>query len=123
MVSGFDQVIGSLQRMLRTKTEYERLLEEEADKIKAVSDTRVPVLTGKLKRSGKRHPAETHGDETSVLISYGGDNAPYAVYVHENLGAKHPNGQEKFLESAVLEHANVVGKNIGARIVQIWQKR
>jgi hypothetical protein len=39
--------------------------------------------------------------------------APYAVYVHEDLTAKHPNGgQAKFLEQPMREHASKMSQMI-----------
>ena len=37
-----------------------------------------------------------------------GYTAPYAVYVHENLTARHPVGQAKFLEQPAREHADEI---------------
>lgn len=73
-------------------------LVEEMESIKKVSMARTPVLTGALRDS--HEIVET---ENSVEIHVGGDAAPYALYVHENLQAHHPHGQAKFLESAMLE--------------------
>lgn len=37
-----------------------------------------------------------------------GYTAPYAVYVHENLTARHPVGQAKYLEQPAREHADEI---------------
>jgi hypothetical protein len=36
--------------------------------------------------------------KSEVIVGY---SAPYAVYVHERLDLKHPNGQAKFLETPI----------------------
>jgi hypothetical protein len=61
---------------------------------------RCPKLTGDLAASGKAEPAVISGDIITVLMGFSMD---YAVYVHENLDAFHPNGEAKFLERAMLE--------------------
>ena len=40
-----------------------------------------------------------------VVVGY---QAPYAVYVHENLEAFHSNGQAKYLETVLREHKSAV---------------
>jgi len=65
------------------------------------SQERVPVRFGDLKRSGFR---STFSDGKKIIgvVGYAkGDDPPYAVFVHEDLEAKHPNGENKFLEKAV----------------------
>ena len=58
-----------------------------------------PILTGALRRSGHADEPEVTGSGVSVTLGFGGDAAPYAVYVHENLTARHaPPTQAKFLE-------------------------
>lgn len=60
----------------------------------------VPVDTGALKASASTR-AEGQGMDTQVIVSYGQD---YAVFVHENLTAKHKPGKTaKYLERVVRE--------------------
>ena len=58
----------------------------------------VPVRYGKLKGSASTRKQEgTSGFNTVVIVAYG---AAYAIYVHENLRARHNPGQQaKFLSS------------------------
>lgn len=54
----------------------------------------------------------------SVLVGYGGtEEIDYAIYVHEDLEARHATGQAKFLEEApysVEELADVVSNSLKA---------
>lgn len=58
---------------------------------------RTPVDTGRLRSS------IAYRVEGGVAIV--GTNVKYAVYVHENLNARHPTGQAKFLEEPALERS------------------
>ena len=66
---------------------------------------RVKGALGKLKKKG---------DDVGVLVGYFG--VDYAVYVHENLQAKHPVGQAKFLEQPAREMASELGKTVAATV-------
>ena len=60
----------------------------------------VPVDTTDLKESANTRP-EGKGMDTQVVVSFGTE---YAVYVHENLEARHaPGKQAKFLETPLRE--------------------
>lgn len=48
-----------------------------------------------------------------VLIGY---SAPYAIHVHENMMAHHPNGEAKFLVKAIIEQTKAVRRYITKRI-------
>ncbi len=61
-----------------------------------------PVKTGFLMASGFATPPTGDGTATSMEIGF---NASYALYVHENLTAVHSQGQAKFLETAMNNHA------------------
>jgi len=69
-----------LQSPNRLKDAME-IVAKEADRL-------VPVDTGALKNSQEIH------DDAIVYT------APYGVYVHEDLTARHPHGEAKFLEKA-----------------------
>lgn len=60
------------------------------------SNKLVPVDTGNLRQSGFFEPVQT--GPPAVIVAYG---AEYAVHVHEDLEARHPTGQAKFLQDAV----------------------
>jgi len=76
--------------------------------VQRVAQERTPVDTGNLKNS-----AFTRKEgEMSVLVGF---NAAYAVFVHENLEAKHPTGQAKFLESALRDNRDAILRIIQER--------
>ena len=70
-------------------------LEGLANEIMSLSQSRCPVDTGMLRGS-----AQVTRKEKTVLVSYGGAAASYAVQQHENLQYHHDVGQAKFLESS-----------------------
>lgn len=82
--------------------------------VKSRSQELVPVDTGALSESCV---IETTGQgfERVAKVAY---KAPYALYVHEDLTANHPNGgQAKFLEQAMRE-AGVEVMGILAKALQ-----
>ena len=70
----------------------------EAERIMTKAKALTPVLTGALRASGQVVPPEMHGDRVRVTMGFGNSAVGYAVHVHENLQARHPVGQAKFLE-------------------------
>jgi hypothetical protein len=68
----------------------------------------VPVDTGNLRASGYTRRSA----ELEVEVGY---QASYAVFVHENLEAKHTNGQAKFLEQPLREDAALMLEIIARR--------
>jgi hypothetical protein len=113
-VSGITEVRAALQA-IGTGLPMQFLLAmfEEMKLIAKVSQERTPVLTGSLRES---HIVQLDKDAMIVTISVGGPDAPYALYVHENLDAFHEVGQAKFLESAVLEALPGLGDRIAERV-------
>lgn len=64
------------------------------------------ALDDKIAEVGKdAHPA--------IAVGY---SAPYAIFVHENLQARHPNGQAKFLENAIKENETELAKFLEERL-------
>ena len=61
-----------------------------AEEVMAISKERVPVLTGALMNTGKVMPPTEDGTVVSVVMGYGDESAPYALYVHEALEGQHP---------------------------------
>ena len=49
-------------------------------------------------------------------MGFGGPAAGYAIYVHEDLGAFHPVGDAKFMESVLNESRPFLAKRIAARV-------
>ena len=73
-------------------------LYREGERIMATSKTEVPVETGALRASGQVTPPTITAQGVEVVLGYGNSSVGYAVYVHENLMARHPVGKAKFLE-------------------------
>ncbi|PPF18269.1 hypothetical protein C5B92_07070 [Rathayibacter sp. AY1A4] len=71
-------------------------IEKAARETLARARERVPVRTGRLKRSGR-----VVADDLTATVRF---TAPYSFLVHERLDFQHPKGgQAKFLENAALE--------------------
>jgi hypothetical protein len=101
-VTGLEKILGNLDK------EIERIeglsmdgLLEAGFKVLGVAQERTPVDTGNLKGSGF---VRKEG-KLSVSIGFG---AAYAIYVHEDLEAKHTTGQAKFLESALRDNRDAI---------------
>lgn len=86
--------------------------EEVAAKAKAPGMT--PVKTGNLRSTIHVEPIQAGQSEYSIVA--GGPAAPYALYVHEDLTARHPNGQAKYIERPFLEVLPTVAPAIGAAL-------
>lgn len=83
-------------------------LMEAGLQVQRVAQDRTPVDTGNLKSS-----AFTRKEgELGVVVGF---NAAYAIFVHENLEARHPTGQAKFLESALRDNRDAILRIIQAR--------
>ena len=93
-----------------------RALNQEHEAIMTEAKRRTPVDTGALRASGQVLPPEIRG--TAIVSEGGFGNAAvkYSVYVHENLTARHPVGQAKFYESAILEAAAGMEERLAAEI-------
>lgn len=118
--------IDALQRRLaRLGTEAPRAvaagLLEEAETIATRSAELVPVDTGTLRSSQHVTPPETRGGVTEVQIAYGGPAAPYALAVHEDLTARHPVGQAKYLEQPATEALRGMVERLGAHVERVAQ--
>lgn len=86
-------------------TEAARLgLDKHTDNVLELSNVYCPKDTGKLVASGKKEVTKDSPLSKTIRISYGGDDAPYAFWVHERLDLHHNSPTcAKFLERAVTE--------------------
>jgi len=92
-------------------------LYEEGERIMGESKLVVPVDTGTLKSSGHVTLPQKVGRFVRVVLSYGGAAAPYAIYVHENLTARHkPPTRNKYLEEPFKKAWAGMAERIGRRI-------
>lgn len=69
---------------------------EEAETV--LANTHPPIVSGKLDLTGHVENEDTNNLITSSIV-YGGDEAPYAPYVHEMLGDGHKFLEHPFVES------------------------
>lgn len=74
---------------------------------------RTPVDTGALRASGAVvQTVEKSTIQTDIVF-----DTPYAIFVHEDLEANHPNGgQAKFLESVLRESAPYMAERLARRL-------
>jgi len=94
-------------------------MKAEAEEDMIAMKARTPVRTGTLRDSGTVHEPETHGQDTTVTLSFGdpGSGAEaYAAYVHEHIEIPHENGQSKFMESVLNESRSTMLERIGRKI-------
>lgn len=86
---------------------------DEAEFEFEITQERVPVgPTENLKHSGRVEKVEFAGTTVAASIAYGGPagsgkgqngDVDYALAVHEDLEAHHPNGQAKYVEAVIRE--------------------
>jgi len=92
----------------------------------AAKNDYVPVDTGVLKDSGFLEAIEL-GHQFVVTVGFGGAAAAYALYVHEDLVARHIVGQAKYLEipyrAAVAGIADVLAQRARDAIRTVSQFR
>jgi hypothetical protein len=116
-VQGVTQVVARLgEEALRHRERAARALYAVAHEIRTESMRRTPVDTGALRSTHMVTEPEWSGNVVEVSIGVGGPAAPYAIYVHENLTARHTVGQAKFLESALLEALPSLARRVAARM-------
>lgn len=82
-----------------------------AERVRGVSVARTPLQYGDLRSSQTVVPATAGGLEAAIV-----SDLPYSVIVHEDLTARHPVGQAKFLESASAESIPEVNEIIAAAV-------
>lgn len=122
-ITGIPELLRALDRAGDLATEAltsAMVLEQEA--IIATAKARTPVDTGVLRASGTVLSPEVRGTEIAVTAGFGGAAQAYAVVVHERLGAHHPVGQAKFLESAFLARTPKIPVNLAKRVEAAWQR-
>ena len=87
-------------------------LYRQGERIMTEAKRRTPVDTGTLKASGAVLQPVVRGREVTVTLGFGGPAVGYAIHVHENLTARHPVGQAKFLESALFEASRTLAADL-----------
>src|SRR5690349_14901921 len=82
-----------------------------AEHVRGVAVPLTPLEYGDLRSGHTVVPATPDGLEAAVT-----NDVEYAIYVHEDLTARHDDGQAKFLEEAALSSAREVEQIVGAAI-------
>lgn len=117
-------IAGGLQRIRQRfpRETAAALYDEIKDDEFPETQQRVPVKEGDLKATGRVTEPEVHGNTVTVRIAYGGQapngrEVDYAVYVHEDMEADHPNGgQAKFVSSVLNESAPYMANRLAVRM-------
>lgn len=82
-----------------TVNELKQAIHGTAQEVLAESQKIVPVDLGTLKASGQVKEPKVSADRISVEITYGGAASKYALFVHEDMKARHRDGKTaKYLE-------------------------
>ena len=118
-ITGMENVMQNLHAVARrAPRRAAAALFQEGELVMAQAKRRTPVDTGVLQSSGRVAAPRVGGagSDVSVELSFGGAAAPYAVTVHEDLSAKHPTGQAKFLEQPLLESTVGMAARLARRI-------
>lgn len=102
-VTGISSVITKLRRAHSTiASGFAKGLKEAGLKLQRESQKIVPVDTSDLKGSANTRNVGGKGFDADVVVSY---NTEYAVYVHEDMNAKHKPGKSaKYLEKPAREN-------------------
>jgi len=97
---GVDTVLSNLNKeILKIHGRTAVGMRAAAEKIKGNSMALTPVDTSALRAS---HFVNVDTSPTGIVATVGATQF-YAIFVHENLEARHPVGQAKFLETAIKE--------------------
>lgn len=75
-----------------------------------------PELTGKLRGTIRTEASVQRGKIISCSVVAGGDEAPYALIVHEDLDAFHVVGDAKYIERPLNRATRSFGAELGARL-------
>lgn len=116
-VSGIEELRRKLESLGASANKMvSAALYQEATVIKEAAVQRCPKDKGILRNSHGVTLPKGAGLETSVTIFAGGGPAPYGIYVHENLTARHPIGEAKWLERTVHAAAQDLAERVSRRI-------
>ena len=101
-ITGVNRVLGRMRKATKGyASRAERGLKNAGLFVQSCSQRIVPVDLGNLKGTAATDNIGGKGFKTDIVVHYGA-GADYAVYVHENLDARHkPGKQAKFLELVV----------------------
>ena len=122
-MKGATQMVGMVKAVARKFPDrVANALNQEAEievtemkKITPVDTTPNAPHPGNLRNSIHAEKPEINGRTITQIIATG-QEAPYAIYVHENPDAIHPIGQWKFMESVLDDSRPHMARRIANRI-------
>lgn len=115
-IKGLDRLFAKLEHGKQTRPQaVAAALYQEAETIMAAAKEITPLDTGALRNSGHVQLPVITPQQVTVRMGFGGAAASYAIYVHENLTARHPVGQAKYLEVPVNRARKGLAKRIAER--------
>jgi len=119
-VVGTDKVIRALESLgTEAAQAMAYALYNEAEGLIGEAKPQTPVDTGVLRASGYVQQPQISGTNVTVECGFGGAAQGYAIYVHENLEARHKAGTNaKYLERPMRKRAGGVLGRVSQRIVQ-----
>lgn len=113
-VIGVPNVFRELEtRAKRLNKKVEKAITDEGNTVLLEAMDQCPVETGTLRRSGTVENPKVKSGDVSVEIGF---NTDYALYVHENVNARHEQGKAKFLEDPVNAAAPGLPGRVAARL-------
>jgi len=117
-IKGIDKLVKAIRQAGdRGESEIGAGIFQEGEQIMTESKGIVPVLTAALKDSGIVEKPVRQGNTITVTLGYGGPAAQYAIFVHEDLTAKHTSGQSaKFLSIPFKKRSKTFGNRLANRI-------
>lgn len=122
-IAGLGALVAKLRQAdERVRDEVRGVLSREAERIMTNAKLRTPVRTGALRASGQVAAPEASGTSVTVEMGFGSAAVRYAIFVHENLRARHAVGEAKFLERAVDEARATLERRIADEIRAIFPR-
>ena len=103
-MTGTDKLRNALLHLLKATPErMAAQVHGMAEEAMTESKKRTPVDLGDLKRSGNVKPPVVTKDSISVRMGYGDTAVNYALFVHEDVNARHKVGRSHYLSSVIDE--------------------
>ena len=121
--------LSDVKRLFLLPTEVNITVQQAINDVMSVvfsqSQQLVPVDTGMLRASGTfTHPPLGSGKPPQAEITYGGGAVDYAVYVHEDLGAKHKAPtRAKFLEVPFVHNLGTLRSHIQNKLNDLMRQQ
>lgn len=139
-VTGVDKLQANFNRLrLSTRQAIIQSLEDEAQLVlDRAKNEFVPVVTGRLRDSGRieQHAVHLPGGKSRAVVAFGGQDAPYAVAVHENpragkTGGVSPQGRKyktwstvgqwKYLTHSMMSVVHTRAARVAAALNRHWR--